>query len=260
MRMGEMSWIDTRDAIAAGAAAIIPLGSIEEHGPHAPMGDYMVIDHIAKHTGEATNDLVAPTLTFGYSEYFRMYPGTITLRPEVLSGVVEDIIDCLLRHDVRRIAIFNGHHGNLPILELLTRKIRRERGLSIPTISPLHFMLHPSIVTEVYGEGFSLGHGGEPMGSVMMVLAPGTVNMDRAGAFGREKVLGLPSDGLGAIDLNGIRVAMPLDMSDVTPETGSMGDPAPATVERGTRLLEYAVERSIEFMRWFRTVDPQMGG
>ena len=257
MRIGEMSWIQVRDAVDAGAAAIVPLGSVEEHGPHAPMGDYMVIDHIAKMTGEATNDLVAPTLSFGYSEYFRMYPGTITLRPEVLAGVVEDVIDCLLRHGTRRIAIFNGHHGNLPILELLTRKIRRERQLVIPTISPLHFMLHPSIVKEVYEEGTSLGHGGEPMGSVMMALAPGKVNMDAAGAFARNKVYGQPPDGLGALDLNGIRVTMPLDMSDVTPDTGSMGDPAAASLERGNRLLEYAVERSIEFMRWFHTIDPE---
>lgn len=260
MRLGEMSWIEARDAIAGGASAIIPLGSIEEHGPHAPMGDYMIIDHIAKHAAEATGDLVAPTLSFGYSEYFRNYPGTLTLRPETLSGVIEDVIEGLLRHDVKRIAIFNGHHGNHPIIELLTRKIRRERGLTIPTISPLRFMMHPKIVSEVYPEGVSLGHGGEPVGSVMMVLAPGKVNLDRAGAFGREKVFGLPPDGLGAIDLNGIQVTLPLDMGDVTPDTGSMSDPRPATAERGTRLLEYAVERSIEFLRWFKTIDPQMGG
>src|SRR5688572_15825255 len=101
MRIGEMSWTEVKEAIDQGAAAIIPLGSIEEHGPHVPMGDYMAIHEIAGRTGAATNDLVVPTVPFGYSEYFRHYPGTITLRHETLAAVVEDTVDCLLRHGVR---------------------------------------------------------------------------------------------------------------------------------------------------------------
>src|SRR5690349_6231660 len=162
MRLGDLSWTEVREAIAAGVSAIIPLGSIEEHGPHAPMGDYAIVDAIAERTGAATGDLVAPTMPFGYSEYFRQYPGTITLRSETLAAVVEDTIACLLRHNLRRIVIFNGHAGNGPILELLTRKIRRDRGLLIPSLSPLKVMRPPALVKELYGDGVQLGHGGEP--------------------------------------------------------------------------------------------------
>ena len=90
MRIGEMPWTEVREAIQRGAAALVPLGSIEEHGPHSPMGDYMAIHDIAGRTGEAAGDLVVPTMPFGYSEYFRHYPGTITLRAETLSAVVGD--------------------------------------------------------------------------------------------------------------------------------------------------------------------------
>src|SRR6516225_4267447 len=143
MRLGEMSWTEVRDTIKQGAAAIIPLGSIEEHGPHAPMGDYVLIDAIAERTATETGDLVVPTMPFGYSEYFRDYPGTITLRPGTLADVVADVVDCLLRHRLRHIVLFNGHAGNAPILELLTRRIRRERGLLIPTVSPLQVIQNP---------------------------------------------------------------------------------------------------------------------
>ncbi|MGH2406323.1 MAG: creatininase family protein [bacterium] len=258
MRLGELSWTAVQEAIKGGAAAIIPLGSIEEHGPHAPMGDYMAIHDIAGRTGEATGDLVIPTMPFGFSEYFRHYPGTITLRHDTLRAVVEDIVDCLVRHGLRHIAIFNGHAGNMPILELLTREIRRTRGLLIPTLSPLQIMQAPALIKEVYGPEVQLGHGGEPMGSLMMVLAPGRVRMERAGAFGRKHVLGMPTDGLGGIVYKGVRVALPLDMREVTPETGSLSDPSKASPERGKALLDYAVNFCVDFMRWFRTTDPRV--
>lgn len=258
MRLGELSWTAVQEAIKGGAAAIIPLGSIEEHGPHVPMGDYMAIHDIAGRTGEATGDLVIPTMPFGFSEYFRHYPGTITLRHDTLRAVVEDIVDCLVRHGLRHIAIFNGHAGNMPILELLTRQIRRTRGLLIPTLSPLQIMQAPALIKEVYGPDVQLGHGGEPMGSLMMVLAPGRVRMERAGAFGRKHVLGMPTDGLGGIVYKGVRVALPLDMREVTPETGSLSDPSKASPERGKALLDYAVNFCVDFMRWFRTTDPRV--
>jgi len=256
MRIGEMTWTEVRDQVGTGAAAIIPMGSIEEHGPHAPMGDYMIIDAIAKRTADATGDLVVPTLPFGYSEYFRMYPGCITLRPETLTAVVEDTIECLLSHNLNRIVIFNGHAGNLPILELLGRKYRRKIGLVIPIVSPLQVMQNPALIKELYGEGFVLGHGGEPVGSIYKVLAPDSVHMERAGAFGRSNMFGMPTEGLGTVNVNGVRAQVALDMTDVTPDTGSLSDPSLATAERGAKLLDFTVARCIEFMQWYRGIDP----
>src|SRR5437588_11665124 len=105
MRLGEISWTQAKTAFDQGASAIIPLGSIEEHGPHVPMGDYVVIDEIAQRAAEASGDLVVPTMPFGYSEYFRQYPGTITLRPESLTHVVHAAIECPIQPKTPRIPI-----------------------------------------------------------------------------------------------------------------------------------------------------------
>ncbi len=258
MHLGEVSWTVARTAIAERGTAIVPLGSIEEHGPHAPMGDYMIIDAIARRTADATGDLMVPTLPFGYSEYFRQYPGTITVHPQTLRAVVNDTINCLLRHGVRRIVIFNGHAGNAPILELLARRVRRHIGLLIPIVSPLQVIQNPTLIKQVYGDTVQLGHGGEPVGSLMMALRPELVHLDQAGAFGRKQMFGMPTDGLGAILFRNARVALPLDMRDITPETGSLSDPSPASAQRGEALLNYAVGFCTEFMRWFHTVDPWM--
>jgi creatinine amidohydrolase len=259
MRIGEMSWTEVQEVIGRGAAAIVPLGSIEEHGPHSPMGDYMAIHDVAGRTGEATGDLVVPTLPFGFSEYFRHYAGTITLRDETLSKVVEDIIDCLLRHRLRHIVISNGHAGNMPILELLARRIRRTRGISIPTISPLQVMQNPALIRELYREGAVLGHGGEPMGSLNAGAGAGQGQDGACRRLWAATGAGHADHGLGAIVFKGVRVSMPLDMREVTsPETGSQSDPSQASVERGRALLDYAVNFCVEFMKWFKTTDPKV--
>jgi creatinine amidohydrolase len=255
MRLGEMTWKEVEETIAGGASAIIPLGSIEEHGPHAPMGDYAVVDEIAARTAQATGDLVVPTLPFGYSEYFRHYPGTITFRSETLSAAISDIVDCLVRHQVKRIVIFNGHAGNAPIIELETRRLRRQHGLLIPTLSPLQQLVAPEIARRLYDEGAELAHGGEPMGSVMLALT-GKTRPDLIATHERKRVLGLETDGLGAVKFNGVRVGLPLDMREVAAESGSLSDPGEPNAERGEALLAYASEFCIEFMRWFATVDP----
>lgn len=259
MRLGESSWTEARDAIAAGACAIIPLGSIEEHGQHMPMGDYMITDHIAGRTGEATGDLVVPTMPFGYCEYYRQYPGTITIRPETLAAVIEDTVDCLSRQGVRNFVIFNGHLGNAPILDLVTRKLRRTHGLMIPNFCPLVVMRDSELMAQ-YGvkPPPPSESGSSRMGSLMMVLAPGKVHMDAVGTFGHKTMFGMPSDAVDAIMFKGYRINVPIDVQEIAPESGSLHDPAGSTVERGHELLDATVRFCTEFMQWFRTVDPRV--
>ena len=263
MRLGEMTWTAVRDAVAAGVTAVVPLGSIEEHGPHAPMGDYIVVDEVAARAAGLTGDVVAPLLPYGYSEYFRNYPGTVTLRASTLDAVLTDVIECLLRHGFPRIAIFNGHAGNAGIVDVVTRRVRRSHGLLIPSIAPFQLMQAPDLVERVYGGRVQMGHGGEPVGSVMMHLRPQHVHIDRAGAWGRRTVFGCPTEAgadLSAIRVEGMRVALPLDMEDVAPpETGSLSDPRLGTADRGRALLDHAVEACAKFLRWFRGVDPRLG-
>jgi creatinine amidohydrolase len=261
MRLGEMTWTEVREAIASRVTAVVPLGSIEEHGPHTPMGDYIIIDEIAARAADLTGDVVAPIMPYGYSEYFRNYPGTITLRESTLDAVLTDTLECLLRHGFPRIAIVNGHAGNTGIVELVTRRFRRTRGLVIPSIAPFQLVQAPEVVERVYGSKVTLGHGGEPVGSLMMHLRTERVQLHRAGAWGRRKVFGCDTDGLGAIKVEGMRVAVPLDMEDVAPpETGSLSDPGLGTPERGREMFEHAVESCATFLRWFRGVDPSLGG
>lgn len=257
VRTAEMSWRQVAAAMERGAAAILPLGSTEEHGPHAATGDYLIAEEIALRAARDSGDLVFPCLPFGYSEYFRKYPGTVTLQSETLFQVVQDVIGCLIDQGFVHIVILNGHKGNEPTLGHLIRKIRRERGLLVPVVAPLGLGLTPELSKELYGDA-GIGHGGEPMGSLWTYLFPGTVDLDLAEDWGTSDFLGLVPSGLSGIRFEGRDVLFAVDMDDVTPPSGSLSDPLLASAERGERIVDAAVGRLARFMTWFKGVDPRV--
>lgn len=258
VRTAEMSWREVEAAIKRGAAAIFPMASTEEHGPHAPTGDYLVEEEMAVRVARETDDVVIPPLPFGYSEYFRKFPGVITLQSDTLFKLVEDVLQCLISHGFTHIALFNGHKGNEPTLMHVVRKIRRDRGLLVPVVSSSNFGMTPDLIKEIYGPDYRLGHGGEPMGSVYMYMMPGSVDLGKAEGWGQKGFLGLPADGLSGVLFEGTHVGVAVDMDDITPPSGSLSDPLVASVDKGKRQTEVAVEGAVRFMRWFKSVDPHV--
>lgn len=254
--VGKMSWRQVEAAVARGAAAFFPMGSTEEHGPHAPMGDYMAAEEIALRVARQTQDLVFPTLPFGYSEYFRHFPGTITLSDKCLYQFVWEVVECLIGSGFRHIVLFNGHKGNEPTLLHLVRDLRRENHLLVPVVSPLGFGLTPALSKEVYGD-YKIGHGGEPMGSLMGYLFPGTVDVSKAEDWAVKDFYGLRPSGLNGVVFEGVEVSMAVCMEDVTPPSGSLSDPRMASPEKGQRIVEESVARLVRFVKWFKSIDPK---
>lgn len=257
VRSALLSWRQVEAAIKRGAAAIFPMGSTEEHGPHAAMGDFLIAEEIGIRAAQITQDIVFPSLPFSYSEYFRHFPGTITLQDDTLFRVVEDTVNCLIDSGFKHIVLLNGHKGNDPTLMHLIRKIRRERGKLVPIVSPLAFGLTPEVQKELYGDN-KIGHGAEPMASLWTYLFPGTVDLERIEDWGTGPFLGLPIAGLSGVKFEGADVGFAIDMENVTPPSGSLADPRMASAARGERIVENAVGRLARFLEWFRTTDPDV--
>jgi len=255
VRTAEMSWREVEEAIKAGAAALVPMGSTEEHGPHAPTGDFMIADAITERVAAVTGDVMTPTIPFSYSEYFRHYPGTVTLQPETLTLLVRDTVYCLLDQGFRHVILFNGHKGNEPILMTLIRQIRRERGVLVPIVAPLGFGLTGQLQRELYGDT-PTGHGGEPIGSIVSYLRPDLINLDRADGWEAKDYLGMPASGLNGVVFEGRVVNFAINMGEVTPPSGSLSDPLVASADKGQRIVDNAVEGLSSFVRWFKTIDP----
>lgn len=215
----------------------------------------MLADEMAVRVARISGDIVFPCFPFSYSEYFRHFPGTITMQSDTLFRVVEEVVGCLISQGFTHIVLFNGHKGNEPILGHLIRRIRREHGLLIPIVSPFGFAFPAALMKELE---IKVGHGGEPIGSMWMYLFPGLVDPSRIEEWGTKEFLGLKPSGLSGVIFEGTEVGFAIDMEDIAPPSGSLSDPQLASIERGHRIIDAAVDHMVLFMRWFKSKDPRV--
>lgn len=251
-----MTWRDAERARDAGAAVLFPMGSTEEHGPHSPMGDYLAAEEIAVRAAQRGGDVVVPCLPYSYSEYFRDFPGTLSVSGPTLAAVVREVVECVLDQGFRHVVIVNGHKGNDPALMMLVRELRRARGVFVPVTSPLGFGLDAATQRSLYGDA-AIGHGAEPMGSLMKHLFPHLARPDAVEDFGTGAFHGVPIGSLQSLRFEGSDVGLALNMRDAAPPSGSLADPALATDERGRTMTEMAVDKLARFLAWWKSIDPR---
>ncbi|KQS68292.1 creatininase family protein [Modestobacter sp. Leaf380] len=239
----EIGAVDT-----AGALAVVPIGAVEQHGPHLPLvTDSLVAEAVATRAVAALPDdveaYVLPTLTIGKSTEHLGWPGTLSFSTETLLAVCRDVGRSVAASGFRRLVFVNGHGGNPSLLDTVSRDIRVETGLMVFPVSVFRLGLPEGL--PVPDEAFSI-HGGYVETSAMLALAPDDVHLDRAEAGGHA-VLDLYADTVH-LSLEGA-VPTAWVSADVT-DNGVVGDPAGATAEAGaaivdcwsTRLTEALVE------------------
>ena len=124
----EMTWKEVKDRIREVDIVIIPIGSTEQHGLALPLGtDSYAAIGLAEEVATKTGVVIAPPIWFGDSAHHMAFPGTITLRPETIIKVIEDVSESLFRHGFKKIIIINGHRGaNLPALDIATRAVKEK--------------------------------------------------------------------------------------------------------------------------------------
>src|SRR5579862_3030817 len=108
-----MSWPEVQDLLTRSDMVVIPIASIEEHGPQLPVGtDFLAATERAKLIAQKTDVLVAPILLPGISPYHMEFPGTITLSSETVQRVYFEAAQSLIHHGFRRFLILTSHAGN----------------------------------------------------------------------------------------------------------------------------------------------------
>ena len=107
--------------------AIIPVGSIEQHGPHLPIStDSDIVTEIALRLSEKINGVLLPTITYGISdEHFPFF--NLSIKKSTLSRILEDICESLIKNGISRILIINGHYGNLDSLKSFEKKKKSKK-------------------------------------------------------------------------------------------------------------------------------------
>ena len=140
MEIRSQSDISVRKKIAKTKVAIIPIGSIEQHGPHLPLStDSDIATEIARQIADKRGYLLMPAITTGVSFEHAPY-FNLSIRESTLQTVLKDLCLSLKANGIRTVFIINGHHGNNKPVKNLERKMSQEKGLKVFTFSYWHFM------------------------------------------------------------------------------------------------------------------------
>jgi creatinine amidohydrolase len=243
---------------------IIPVGSLEQHGPHLPIGtDHLNGVERAKLIAQRADVLVAPILMPGQSPYHMGFAGSITLSSETIQAVYVEAAQSLIRHGFKRFLILNSHGGNAAITTFIVDRINQETaGIAVDlgaAAAPFRegtSILRPTVFDR---------HGGVGETSNSLYLMPSLVDMDSA----RTATLTLPEHlermlpDVVAGDETALRVFLAEGLK--AEETGkgtsshemsstgvwSVRDLDEASAEQGRLVTEDLVQASVRFIeRW----------
>lgn len=131
MRLGELNWMEIEAYLKKDNRLLLVLGSTEQHGFLSVMADVKVPLALADAASQQTGVLVAPPINFGNSPYFLAYPGTISMRVDTLTAMVEDTVRSLFPQGFMKILILNGHGGNAPVKNHLHQLTNEYKELKI---------------------------------------------------------------------------------------------------------------------------------
>lgn len=212
--------------------AIIPVGSLEQHGPHLPiMTDWVIADAIGKGVAKKTGGFLIPTLPISTCREHMGKKGSVWMEPPTFYQMMTDIILSLKTQGFNKICIIQGH-GGIFIMTPLVRDLNAKYnpGLMVANIDTMSFS------QKLYEEGLietnTELHAGELETSKMLALASESVHMDRAVDF-------VPNLNRSYLNYGSIFRATPF---------GVWGEPSRATKEKGQKLLKRSIELAVEEM------------
>lgn len=235
----EQTWQTVERAIEAGTdTVIIPVGSIEQHGPHLPLVTDAVIGEelaarIARRLGDA---FVAPTIRPGCSRHHMDFPGTITVAASTLMDVIHAYCDSLAEHGFETVVLLPSHGGHFAPVNTVAPEVADETGLGVVTLADLDRYM------ELMNEGMEreglapepVIHAGGTETSAVLAIRPSLVR-EEAFESGREEPV--------ATSLLLARGFRPLT------ENGVLGDPRESSEAAGEAILETVAEAYAEEVR-----------
>jgi creatinine amidohydrolase len=234
--MENMTWTEIKEAIEKGKDAVmVVVGSIEQHGPHLPTATdtlcgCAIAERVARKMGRV---LIAPAIRPGYSEHHMHFPGTISLRPEVLIEVIKDYCRCLARQGFKRIILLPTHGGNFPLVEIAAAQIFQELKATFPVKMAIYTDL-PGFLEKQFSIAKENGisneqcgtHAGECETSEILAIDRNLVKLENA-----EK-------GFTGKYTNAVDSKLALEGIETVTENGVLGNPKGATEHMGNVYLE----------------------
>ena len=228
---GELTWPEAEKRLKRVDIAILPVGAIEQHGPHLPLDtDAFDAEYLANRVAEACSDpkpLVLPLVPYGVSYHHEDFRGTISIRNDTLSQLVYDIGMSAARNGIRKLIIINGHGGNLPALNHAAQMVNRDAHVFVCVDTGETSDVDIDDIVETQNDV----HAGEIETSTSLAVRPNLVRMDLAKAF-------VPDFSSRYLNFTSRRGVSWYAYTRKISATGVMGDPTRASAEKGEKIWQ----------------------
>ena len=253
-----VEWLENESA----PVAVIGIGSIEQHGPHLPLGtDSLAIREVIHEVAKRTNSVCVHPCFPGYSPHHMGFPGTVTFSEDTLKAVLMDTIGSLSHHGIKRFLLLNGHGGNTNVLNLVVQLAKREfRVMVTAPVGPSDTEMAKKI-TERQKRYWDV-HSGPSETGLAMMLFPELVEMENL--EGWEPTLKVDAKLRSFLDpdrkdhemVSQIFRACQQPDTDHFTSSGVYGinDPRTADADEGKVWLEDKVNFMAEFIKEWKTI------
>jgi creatinine amidohydrolase/Fe(II)-dependent formamide hydrolase-like protein len=238
---GEFTWPDIEHRLKEIDIALLPVGAIEQHGPHLPLDtDAFDADYLAKQVAAGCSDpkpLVLPLVPYGVSYHHDDFKGTISISNETLAKIVYEIGISIARNGIKKLVIINGHGGNTPSLNFAAQMINRDSKIFVclDTGNTSDVDIYDLVETP------NDVHAGEFETSTSLAIRAKLVKLDKA----RKMVPQFSSRYLNFTSKRGVSwYAYTKKIS----EDGTIGDPTKASAEKGKKMWKIMISHLVTFV------------
>lgn len=227
--------------------AVLPVGAIEQHGPHLPLAvDAAIVDGIVKATiarlGDDSRALFLPTQAIGKSNEHSRYIGTLTFSAQTLISMWCEIGACVAASGVRKMVLLNSHGGQISTMDIVARELRIRHNMMVFSVNWFGQGMPEGVYSE-HDDKHGI-HAGDMETSVMLELHPDLVDMSKAQNF-RTLTETFTRD-YKYISLSG-KAKPAWQIQDINPY-GAAGDASIATAEKGRKTIDFAAGRLVELL------------
>ncbi|MEM1574250.1 MAG: creatininase family protein [Candidatus Methanomethylicaceae archaeon] len=249
--LSKMTWPEVKERLKETDMVIIPIGSIEQHGPALPLNTdtyiaYMIAKKVAKKVAKDIKPVIAPPIYFGFSDHHMDFPGTISINEDTLANLIIDICKSLAKHGFRKIIILNGHGGNHAAIHRAMYELKRERNIFIAFVDIFN------IVADIAKNIFQppIYHADDYETSVVMALGQNVKKEKLVKEVAHTKIPKFIKIDFLAPPPS---VKVPVYLKEFT-ESGIIGDPTKASKEKGEKIVEAIIKRLVDFLRELKQI------
>jgi len=254
-RYEDLTWPEMNEAVEAGLIPVLPVGTMEQHGPHLPVKmDRWTATEVAKTAAEQHQDrlLLMPAVAYGYTTHVMDFPGSVTIHHETFIRYIVDILKSLAYHGFSRIIVINGHGSNIPPLDLACRRANLETDANVALASWWDLTVVDPEFMKTWRESEIPGgcaHSGEAETSVALHLDNSLIQMDKA--LNEQVKFHEHNSPYQWVDLWSSGPVSVTSWTSEYTDSGICGEAVLATPEKGKILFDEAVKNLIEWSNEF---------